>query len=142
MSLRPALVDAQGGPITGKRGGPMSLAKPAASWSHVAGKRQYGVPMRKTPPGGAYGLILEHTPTPACRVPICGSAYGRITDPLADLDSRDKRRSVPSDPGIYRWHRRRRWHDRQRSRRASTPLNGARIARPEAGVRGQADLSD
>jgi len=33
-------VDPQGGPITGKRGGPMSLAKPAASWSHVAGKRQ------------------------------------------------------------------------------------------------------
>ena len=40
MSLRPAEVDPQGGPITGKRGGPMPLAKPAASWSHVAGKRQ------------------------------------------------------------------------------------------------------
>ena len=40
MSLRPALVDPQGGPITGNGGGPMSLAKPAASWSHVTGKRQ------------------------------------------------------------------------------------------------------
>ncbi len=40
MCLRPALADPQGGPITGKRGGPMSLAKPAAAWSHVAGKRQ------------------------------------------------------------------------------------------------------
>ena len=40
MSLRPALVDPQGGPITGKRGGPMLLAKPAGTWSHVAGKRQ------------------------------------------------------------------------------------------------------
>ena len=39
MSFRPALVDPQGGPITGKRGGPMSLAKPATNWSHVAGKR-------------------------------------------------------------------------------------------------------
>ena len=41
MSLRPALVDPQGGPITGKRGGPMLLAKPAGTWSHVAGKRQW-----------------------------------------------------------------------------------------------------
>ena len=40
MSLQPALVDGQGGPITGNGGGPMPLAKPAASWSHVAGKRQ------------------------------------------------------------------------------------------------------
>ena len=40
MSLRSALVDPQGGPITGNGGGPMSLAKPAASWSHVTGKRQ------------------------------------------------------------------------------------------------------
>ena len=40
MSLRPALVDPQGGPMTGNGGGPMSLAKPAVSWSHVAGKRQ------------------------------------------------------------------------------------------------------
>jgi hypothetical protein len=32
-------VDAQGGPITGKEGGPMSLAKPAINWSHVTGKR-------------------------------------------------------------------------------------------------------
>ena len=39
MSLRPAWVDPQGGPITGNEGGPMSLAKPAASWSHVTGKR-------------------------------------------------------------------------------------------------------
>ena len=39
MSLRPALVDPQGGPMTGKEGGPMSLAKPAINWSHVAGKR-------------------------------------------------------------------------------------------------------
>ena len=39
MSFRPALVDRQGGPITGKEGGPMSLAKPAINWSHVAGKR-------------------------------------------------------------------------------------------------------
>ncbi|HEX9546800.1 MAG TPA: hypothetical protein VF942_05650, partial [Acidimicrobiales bacterium] len=37
---RPALVDPQGGPMTGNRGGPMPLAKPAAAtWSHVAGKR-------------------------------------------------------------------------------------------------------
>jgi hypothetical protein len=42
MSFRPALVDPQGGPITGKEGGPMSLAKPAINWSHVAGKRQTG----------------------------------------------------------------------------------------------------
>jgi DNA-directed RNA polymerase specialized sigma24 family protein len=39
MSFRPALVDPQGGPITGKEGGPMSLAKPAINWSHVTGKR-------------------------------------------------------------------------------------------------------
>ena len=39
MSLQPALVDGQGGPITGNGGGPMPLAKPAASWSHMAGKR-------------------------------------------------------------------------------------------------------
>ena len=39
MSLRPASVDPQGGPITGNGGGPMSLAKPAASWSHATGKR-------------------------------------------------------------------------------------------------------
>ena len=40
MCFRPALVDPQGGPITGKEGGPMSLAKPAINWSHVTGKRQ------------------------------------------------------------------------------------------------------
>ena len=40
MSLRPAWVDAQGGPITGNGGGPMPLAKPAVNWSHLAGKRQ------------------------------------------------------------------------------------------------------
>ena len=40
MRLRPAEVDPQGGPITGKEGGPMSLAKPATKWSHVTGKRQ------------------------------------------------------------------------------------------------------
>jgi hypothetical protein len=39
MSFRPALVDPQGGPITGKEGGPMSLAKPASNWSHVTDKR-------------------------------------------------------------------------------------------------------
>jgi hypothetical protein len=39
MSFRPALVDPQGGPTTGKEGGPMSLAKPAINWSHVTGKR-------------------------------------------------------------------------------------------------------
>ena len=39
MSLRPASVDPQGGPITGNGGGPMPLAKSAATWSHVAGKR-------------------------------------------------------------------------------------------------------
>jgi hypothetical protein len=32
-------VDPQSGPITGKEGGPMSLAKPAINWSHVTGKR-------------------------------------------------------------------------------------------------------
>jgi hypothetical protein len=36
---KPVLVDPQGGPITGKEGGPMSLAKPALNWSHVTGKR-------------------------------------------------------------------------------------------------------
>ena len=40
MSSRPEVVDAQGGPITGNAGGPMPLAKLAARWSHVAGKRQ------------------------------------------------------------------------------------------------------
>src|SRR5665213_3230316 len=30
----------RGGPITGKEGGPMSLAKPGIYWSHVTGKRQ------------------------------------------------------------------------------------------------------
>lgn len=39
MTPRPASVDAQGGPMTGNGGGPMSLAKPAANWSHVTGKR-------------------------------------------------------------------------------------------------------
>jgi hypothetical protein len=39
MTPRPALVDPPGGPITGNRGGPMPLAKPAATWSHLAGKR-------------------------------------------------------------------------------------------------------
>lgn len=43
MSFRPALVDRQGGPITGKAGGPMSLAKPAINWSHGAGKRHIGL---------------------------------------------------------------------------------------------------
>ena len=41
MSFRPALVDRQGGPITGKAGGPMSLAKPAINWSHVAGSARH-----------------------------------------------------------------------------------------------------
>jgi hypothetical protein len=40
MSVRPEVVDAQGGPMTGNGGGPMPLAKLAARWSHVAGKRQ------------------------------------------------------------------------------------------------------
>ena len=40
ISRRPEVVDAQGGPMTGNGGGPMPLAKPAARWSHVAGKRQ------------------------------------------------------------------------------------------------------
>ncbi len=40
MTPRPALVDPHGGPMTGNKGGPMPLAKPAATWSHVAGKRQ------------------------------------------------------------------------------------------------------
>ena len=39
MSLRPVVADPQGGPITGNGGGPMSLAKPPAQWSHVTGKR-------------------------------------------------------------------------------------------------------
>ena len=39
MIPRPALVDGQGGPITGNEGGPMPLAKLPVSWSHVAGKR-------------------------------------------------------------------------------------------------------
>ena len=39
MTLRPALVDPHGGPMTGNRGGPIPLAKPAATWSHAAGKR-------------------------------------------------------------------------------------------------------
>jgi hypothetical protein len=43
MSSRPEVVDAQGGPMTGNAGGPMPLAKPAARWSHVAGKRQTGL---------------------------------------------------------------------------------------------------
>jgi hypothetical protein len=38
MSLRPAEVDPQGGPITGNGGGPMPLAKLVARWSYVAGK--------------------------------------------------------------------------------------------------------
>jgi hypothetical protein len=53
MSLRPASVDAQGGPMTGKEGGPMSLAKPAINWSHVTGKRH-----------GALLLILSLSPEP------------------------------------------------------------------------------
>lgn len=40
MTPRPASVDAQGGPMTGNGGGPMSLARPAATWSHMTGKRQ------------------------------------------------------------------------------------------------------
>ena len=40
MTLRPAVVDPQGGPTTGNGGGPMPLAKLPVSWSHVAGKRQ------------------------------------------------------------------------------------------------------
>src|SRR6266508_2934873 len=39
MTPRPALVDPHGGPMTGNKGGPMPLAKPSATWSHVAGKR-------------------------------------------------------------------------------------------------------
>jgi hypothetical protein len=33
----------RGGPMTGNGGGPMPLAKLAAKWSHVAGKRQCGM---------------------------------------------------------------------------------------------------
>jgi transposase InsO family protein len=43
MTLRPALVDPQDGPMTGNRGGPIPLAKPAATWSHAAGKRQASI---------------------------------------------------------------------------------------------------
>ena len=39
MTSRPASVDPQGGPMTGNGGGPMPLAKPAGTWSHLAGKR-------------------------------------------------------------------------------------------------------
>lgn len=39
MTPQPALVDPQGGPMTGNGGGPMPLAKPGATWSHIAGKR-------------------------------------------------------------------------------------------------------
>jgi hypothetical protein len=42
------------------------------------------------------GPITRRTATFAVGVPHTG----RITDPLADLDSRDKRRSLPSDSGI------------------------------------------
>src|SRR5271170_4224559 len=62
MSFRPALVDPQGGPMTGKEGGPMSLAKPAINWSHVTGKRQMG---------GAKDERLEMVTSPAL--------YGEVT---------------------------------------------------------------
>ncbi len=39
MPPRPALVDLTGGPMTGNGNGPMPLANPAATWSHLAGKR-------------------------------------------------------------------------------------------------------
>lgn len=72
MSVRPALVDLQGGPITGKEGGPMSLAKPAINWSHVTGKRherhERAEPQRcrhpriqilSTPPSDSVGMSLR-----------------------------------------------------------------------------------
>ena len=50
MSLRPASVDPQGGPITGNGGGPMPLAKPTATWSHVTGKRHPKLISLEVPP--------------------------------------------------------------------------------------------
>ncbi len=54
MTPRPALVDPHGGPMTGNKGGPMPLAKPAATWSHVAGKRH-----REPPATMSFGAVLS-----------------------------------------------------------------------------------
>src|SRR5450759_1876471 len=71
MSLRPASVDPQGGPITGNGGGPMSLAKPAASWSHVTGKRHALLGMQATkghsPPTRLYSTSATERPDMARR---------------------------------------------------------------------------
>lgn len=60
MSLRPEVVDAQGGPMTGNGSGPMPLAKPVAKWSHATGRRHNGSPFNwetgpanAAPPDGA-----------------------------------------------------------------------------------------
>ena len=67
MTLRPALVDPQGGPMTGNRGGPIPLAKPAVTWSHAAGKRHSGLGCRTCDPEGpparpGRGKALRETP--------------------------------------------------------------------------------
>jgi hypothetical protein len=47
MSLRPAAVDPQGGPITGKRGGPMPLAKSAQGGPMLVAGDKVRLPLRR-----------------------------------------------------------------------------------------------
>ena len=84
MSFRPALADPQGGPITGKESGPMSLAKPAINWSHLTGKRHRlkGLEWHPGRPLAAGQLHCGHQPSHGAAL------KGSLRRPLAALDRR------------------------------------------------------
>jgi hypothetical protein len=74
------------------------------------------------------------------RSPLTVPHTGRITNPLADLNSRDKRRSLPSDHGICRWRRRRIWNESVTLAKSKHRFDRVRRDRREAGDQGPMGL--